>query len=185
MVQQESETKRTRPSKHLFTLHYFSVEPDQIAIFSLSNFCYFIYRGRFSIGDIKHWHTFVNFKYSLNGQLFLVTKWQRFEKILLKSYIIFLMLLSKRIFKTLLLQFRIKLRCIRRLVSYNFKGYTTVGNQNGSFRRKYAFPVPFGGRNGSSRRKSIFCLRVCLKVRFYLLFRVFSLYKTNLHVMMQ
>ena len=30
---------------------------------------------------------------------------------------------------------------------------TTVGNQNGSFRRKYAFPVPFGGKNGSSRRK--------------------------------
>ena len=22
----------------------------------------------------------------------------------------------------------------------------TVGNQNGSFRRKYAFPVPFGGK---------------------------------------
>ena len=32
---------------------------------------------------------------------------------------------------------------------------TTVGNQNGSFRRKYAFPVPFGGRNGSSRRKMV------------------------------
>ena len=32
----------------------------------------------------------------------------------------------------------------------------TVDNQNGSFRRKYAFPVPLGGRNGSSQRKVIF-----------------------------
>ena len=32
---------------------------------------------------------------------------------------------------------------------------TTVGNQNGSFRRKYAFPVPIGGKNGSSRRKMV------------------------------
>ena len=31
----------------------------------------------------------------------------------------------------------------------------TVGNQNGSFRRKYAFPVPFGGRNGASWRKMV------------------------------
>ena len=61
----------------------------------------------------------------------------------------------------------------------------TVGNQNGSFWRKCEFPVPFGGRNGSSRRKVIFWLRVCLKVMFYLLFRVFSSYKTNPHVMMQ
>ena len=33
--------------------------------------------------------------------------------------------------------------------------WSTVGNQNGSFRRKYAFPVPFGGRNGSSPRKMV------------------------------
>ena len=31
----------------------------------------------------------------------------------------------------------------------------TVGNQNGSFQRKYAFPVPFGGRDGSFQRKLI------------------------------
>ena len=41
-------------------------------------------------------------------------------------------------------------------VRYLYEGNTTVGNQNGSFRRKYAFPVPFGGRNGSSRRKVYF-----------------------------
>ena len=35
------------------------------------------------------------------------------------------------------------------------RGRGTVGNQNGSFRRKYAFSVPFGGRNGSSRRKMV------------------------------
>ena len=29
----------------------------------------------------------------------------------------------------------------------------TVGNQNGSFQRKYASPVPFGGRDGSFQRK--------------------------------
>ena len=33
--------------------------------------------------------------------------------------------------------------------------YCTVGNQNGSFRRKCAFPVPFGGKDGSSRRKMV------------------------------
>ena len=49
-----------------------------------------------------------------------------------------------------------------------------VGNQNGSFQRKYAFPVPFAGKNGSSRRKVIFWLRVCLNVRFYMLCRIFS-----------
>ena len=66
------------------------------------------------------------FKYSLNGQLFLVAKWQRFEKsylaILLKSYIIFLMFLSNRIFKTLLLQFRLKLRRIRCTILKNIRG---------------------------------------------------------------
>ena len=39
--------------------------------------------------------------------------------------------------------------------SQQIQVYYTVGNQNGSFRRKYAFPVPFGGRNGSSRRKMV------------------------------
>ena len=31
----------------------------------------------------------------------------------------------------------------------------TVGNHNGFFQRKYAFPVPFEGKNDSSRRKAI------------------------------
>ena len=33
--------------------------------------------------------------------------------------------------------------------------HPTVGNQNGSFQRKYAFPVPFGGRDGSFQRKLV------------------------------
>ena len=35
------------------------------------------------------------------------------------------------------------------------ENYFTVGNQNGSFQRKYAFPVPFGGRDGSFQRKLV------------------------------
>ena len=31
----------------------------------------------------------------------------------------------------------------------------TVGNQKGSFQRKYAFPIPFGGRDGSFQRKLV------------------------------
>ena len=36
----------------------------------------------------------------------------------------------------------------------------TVGNENGSFQRKYAFPVPFGGRDGSFQRKLEFVFYV-------------------------
>ena len=30
-----------------------------------------------------------------------------------------------------------------------------VGNHNGSFRRKYTLPVPFGGTNGAFQRKMV------------------------------
>ena len=43
----------------------------------------------------------------------------------------------------------------------------TVGNQNGSFQRKCALPVPFGGRDGSFRRKTSVSSWLCLEKRFF------------------